>query len=232
MFYLHRGLSVIFLLLYVDEIILTGNVPSILHQFIAQTHAEFAIKDLDSLNYFLGLEVSYTSTDLFVCQSKYAHDVLDRAKMIGAKLIATSLATGEVLVSSRSPFMILLYTTLWLVSFSISLLLDQTFPLLLIWLASSCMLLRRIIFRQSSVYFGMSKVQFILDSTSHIARTPPLSVILMLISLGMLKLVAPLMVTPYFSVEISSPGVLRSSRLCLFRVASLNNALLPMPLQR
>lgn len=104
LFYLHQGTSVVYLLLYVDDIILTGNDASLLRRFISRTHSEFAIKDLGQLNYFLGLEISHTSTGLFVGQAKYAHDILDRAKMLDSKHVATPLASGESLLSSGAPF--------------------------------------------------------------------------------------------------------------------------------
>ncbi|XP_051149225.1 uncharacterized mitochondrial protein AtMg00810-like [Andrographis paniculata] len=87
-----------------DDIILTGNNRSLLQQVIARTRTEFAIKDLGRLNYFLGLEVSYTSNGLFIGQAKYAHDILDRAQMLDCKLAATPLAAGTSLQSTGSSF--------------------------------------------------------------------------------------------------------------------------------
>ena len=90
LFYFHRGTSTIFLLLYVDDIIITGNDQSLLQRFISQTHKEFAIKDLGRLNYFLGLEVSYTHDGIFIGQAKYAHDILKRAELLDSKPVATA----------------------------------------------------------------------------------------------------------------------------------------------
>lgn len=104
LFYLIRGISIVYLLLYVDDIIVTGNDGDMLKTFIARTHKEFSIKDMGRLNYFLGLEVSYTSEGLFVGQAKYAYDILERANLLDVKLIATPLAAGEVLVSDGSSF--------------------------------------------------------------------------------------------------------------------------------
>lgn len=104
LFYLHQGTSVIFLLLYVDDIIVTGNDPALLKKFIDQTHTKFAIKDLGKLNYFLGLEISYTSDGLFVGQAKYAHDILERASILESKPNATPLFAGESLLSDGKPF--------------------------------------------------------------------------------------------------------------------------------
>lgn len=89
----------LYLLVYVDDIILTGNSDALLPSFISRLRKEFAIKDLGRLNYFLGLEVTYTSNGLFLSQSKYAFDILTRADMVDCKPVSTPLATGESLHS-------------------------------------------------------------------------------------------------------------------------------------
>lgn len=104
LFYLLQGKSLIYLFLYVDDIIITGNDQAMLCRFIAHTHFEFAIKYFGQLNYFLGLENSYTSDDLFVGQAKYAHDILERADLLDSKPISTPLVAGKSLVSTDSPF--------------------------------------------------------------------------------------------------------------------------------
>ena len=44
-----------YLLVYVDDIVLIGNCPSFLQSLIHQLSAEFELKDLGSLHFFLGL---------------------------------------------------------------------------------------------------------------------------------------------------------------------------------
>lgn len=65
-----------YLLVYVDDLILTGNQESVITTFTARLHTELTIKDLGALSYFLGLEVTYTDDTLFLNQSKYAKDIL------------------------------------------------------------------------------------------------------------------------------------------------------------
>lgn len=65
-----------YLLVYVDDMILTGNNPPLTQKFISQINFEFAVKDLGNLTYFLDLEVSYTNNGLFLTQAKYAYDIL------------------------------------------------------------------------------------------------------------------------------------------------------------
>ena len=83
------------LLLYVDDIILTGNDQATLHAFIHQIGLEFAIKDMGLLHFFLGIEVHYTSSGLFLTQSKYAREVLQCATMDACNAIATPMQTSR-----------------------------------------------------------------------------------------------------------------------------------------
>nr|KYP44668.1 Retrovirus-related Pol polyprotein from transposon TNT 1-94 [Cajanus cajan] len=99
LFFFYRGRITLYLLVYVDDIILTGSDPPFLTQFIARLNAEFTIKYLGKLGYFLGLEITYTADGLFLGQAKYAHDLLSRAMMLEAKPISIPLAADFHLVS-------------------------------------------------------------------------------------------------------------------------------------
>lgn len=50
------------LLVYVDDVVLTGTTPNLIHQIKEFIHAKFSIKDLGSLHYFLGIEVARSSS--------------------------------------------------------------------------------------------------------------------------------------------------------------------------
>lgn len=62
-----RRSTLLYLLVYVDDIIVTGNDVAALRALVSKIRIEFAIKDLGRLGYFLGLEVSYRSSGLFPC---------------------------------------------------------------------------------------------------------------------------------------------------------------------
>jgi hypothetical protein len=57
LFIFQEGSDVAYLLLYVDDIILTACSDALLRQLTGRLCTEFAIKDLGSLHYFLDLEV-------------------------------------------------------------------------------------------------------------------------------------------------------------------------------
>lgn len=99
LFILHQGQETILLLLYVDDIILTGSSEQLLQTFIHSLSVKFHMKDLGQLHYFLGIEATRTSTELFLCQTKYALDLLSRANMIDCKPIATPLSLKPVILA-------------------------------------------------------------------------------------------------------------------------------------
>jgi hypothetical protein len=59
------GSKVIYLLVYVDDILITGNDPTLIQQTITTLNSTFALKSLGSVNYFLGFEASRSSAGLF-----------------------------------------------------------------------------------------------------------------------------------------------------------------------
>ncbi|RVW16345.1 Retrovirus-related Pol polyprotein from transposon RE1 [Vitis vinifera] len=96
--------DLIYLLLYVDDIILTGNNLALINRFISQLHSEFAVKDLGPLSYFLGLEVSYIPNGFFLSQVKYATDILARAQLLDSKPVPTPMIVSQRLSSEGTPF--------------------------------------------------------------------------------------------------------------------------------
>ncbi|KAM0059843.1 putative RNA-directed DNA polymerase [Helianthus debilis subsp. tardiflorus] len=104
LFIYNRQGILIYLLVYVDDIIITGNNENFINNFTSCLNKEFKIKDLGSLNFFLGLEVHHTKSGLFLNQSKYAHDILTRAGLLDSKPVATPLTTKDIFTSEGNPF--------------------------------------------------------------------------------------------------------------------------------
>lgn len=102
-YYLVVFLTIKFLL-YVDDIVLTGNNKPLLQRFISRASLEFRLKDLGALTYFLGLEITPQSDDLFLGQAKYAHDILSRVQLLDSKPVATPLVAGGSLQKCGTPF--------------------------------------------------------------------------------------------------------------------------------
>jgi hypothetical protein len=83
----------VILVLYVDDLFLRGE-----ENFIAQTKrelsAEFEMKDLSLVHYFLGLEVWQKLGEIFLSQRKYAVDVLRRFGMMDCKSMSTPMISN------------------------------------------------------------------------------------------------------------------------------------------
>lgn len=72
--------STVFVLVYVDDILITGSSANEIRSLVTQLTATFSLKDLRDLNYFLGIEVLKNSSGLHLSQSKYISDLLQSTK--------------------------------------------------------------------------------------------------------------------------------------------------------
>ncbi|XP_059630984.1 uncharacterized mitochondrial protein AtMg00810-like [Cornus florida] len=79
------------LLLYVDDMIITGNDVSGITSLKTYLMRSFKMKDLGPLTYFLGLEISRSKAGVSIRQKKYAEDVLSLAHLTDSKLCDTPL---------------------------------------------------------------------------------------------------------------------------------------------
>ncbi|KAL5583327.1 hypothetical protein UlMin_015769 [Ulmus minor] len=92
--------STIFLLVYVDDIIVAGSNEEELATFIRLLHKLFSLKDLGDLNYFLGIEVKSATDSLLLSQKKYIADLLKKSKMDEAKPLPTPMVSNLKLTST------------------------------------------------------------------------------------------------------------------------------------
>ncbi|XP_028965114.1 uncharacterized mitochondrial protein AtMg00810-like [Malus domestica] len=81
--------GIVVLLLYVDDVILTGSSFQLIAQVIKALTTEFEMKDLGDLHYFLGLQISHTAEGLFVSQSKYISELVAKVDLQACKPCAT-----------------------------------------------------------------------------------------------------------------------------------------------
>ena len=93
--------TIIYLFLYVDDIIVTGNDSSQIASLIAALGTVFELKDLGDLHYFLGIQITPIPHGLLLSQTKYASDILHRFHMENAKPTKTPCCPSTRLVPSE-----------------------------------------------------------------------------------------------------------------------------------
>lgn len=97
LFIYNNGKELVYLLVYVDDIVITGNSKSVITRILSQLAARFSVKDPEDLNYFLGIEAHRTTTGLHLSQRKYILDLLHQYKMEDANPVTTPMASSPKL---------------------------------------------------------------------------------------------------------------------------------------
>ena len=103
LFILRRPDITVYLLVYVDDIIVLSSSSQAIDRLILGLRHEFAVKDLGPLHYFLGIEVARWSGGLTMTQRKYALDLLRRAGMLKCKTADTPMSAATKLFPADSP---------------------------------------------------------------------------------------------------------------------------------
>ena len=105
----------ILLLLYVDDMIITGDDLGGIQELKDFLSQQFEMKDLGHLSYFLGLEITHFTDGLYITQAKYASDLLSRGRLTNSKTVDTPVELNAHLTpSGGNHCLILLFTEDWL----------------------------------------------------------------------------------------------------------------------
>ncbi|XP_020674070.1 uncharacterized protein LOC110093501 [Dendrobium catenatum] len=78
-----------YFLVYVDDIILTGNSSTAINTLITNLNSRFPMNDLGTISQFLGIQVIHTTYGLHLNQSHFAQTILSRAGMTNCKPVST-----------------------------------------------------------------------------------------------------------------------------------------------
>ncbi|KAL0433233.1 UNVERIFIED_CONTAM: Retrovirus-related Pol polyprotein from transposon RE1 [Sesamum latifolium] len=82
------------LLVYVDDVLITGSSEDIIKDIKVYLDKLFTIKDLGSVKYFLGLEIARSVAGIIITQTKYIKDIIADTGLSNAKAITTPLPVG------------------------------------------------------------------------------------------------------------------------------------------
>jgi hypothetical protein len=85
LFIFRQGADTVYLLLYVDDIILIASSTTLLRRTVSALQHEFAMKDLGLLHHILGITVERRPDEMYLRQRTYTPDIIKRATMADCK---------------------------------------------------------------------------------------------------------------------------------------------------
>jgi hypothetical protein len=88
------------LVIYVDNMIITGDDPEYIAFVKACLSDQFLMSDLGPLRYFLEIEISSMPEGFFLYQEKYIQDLLDRASLTSHRTAETPIELNVHLVAT------------------------------------------------------------------------------------------------------------------------------------
>jgi len=94
LFILRMASYTMLVLFYVDDILITCSNHAAICDLLAALHRDFAVKDIGSFNFFLGIEVLPYSRGVILSQQRYILDILKRTKMLEAKPVNSPMASS------------------------------------------------------------------------------------------------------------------------------------------
>lgn len=98
LFIYNKSTIIIFVLIYVDDIIVRSSSNEAVTALLQDLNSEFALKDLGDLHFFLGIEVKRNpEVGLHLSQEKYATDLLSKAGLQGCKPSPTPISSSDKL---------------------------------------------------------------------------------------------------------------------------------------
>lgn len=101
LFFYNKADLTMFLLIYVDDIIIVSLRKDAVPALLQYLQKELALKDLGDLHYFLGPEVTKISNGILLTQEKYVSDLLKGTGRSDCKQVNTPLSVSEKLTANE-----------------------------------------------------------------------------------------------------------------------------------
>jgi len=89
--------DVLIMSLHVDDLLVTGSNELLVEEFKQEMMNVFEMTDLGLMTYFLGMEVKQSQNEVFICQKKYAKEILKKFQMEECKATSTPMNQKEKL---------------------------------------------------------------------------------------------------------------------------------------
>jgi len=105
LFSLNNNDILLVVLVYIDDLVVVGNNDTVIQCFKGYLNQCFRMKDLGRLKYFLGIEVAHSPNGIFLCQRKYALDIIIEVELLGAKPATTPCEENHKLGFATGSFL-------------------------------------------------------------------------------------------------------------------------------
>lgn len=96
-FYKQQGKKICIVLVYVDDLLITGDDADEVQSLKGALHKAFTIKDLGEMRYFLGIEIARNDQGVFINQRKYINDLVKDLKLEESTPTRTPFPSGTKL---------------------------------------------------------------------------------------------------------------------------------------
>ncbi|KAI0507214.1 hypothetical protein KFK09_013336 [Dendrobium nobile] len=93
LFLFHKNNIHLYLLIYVDDILFTGNSTKTMAKILEQLNLKFSMKLLGLAHNFLGIQIQRNSNGYFLSQKQYASSILDTAELSNCNSVQNPLCT-------------------------------------------------------------------------------------------------------------------------------------------
>ncbi|XP_019156474.1 PREDICTED: uncharacterized protein LOC109153138 [Ipomoea nil] len=103
LFHYSTDTSRVYLLVYVNDIIMMGNDPTLITSLLKRLFTTFKIRDLSAPGFFLGIETIKIDDGLMLSQRRYMNDILTRAGMTDCKPLAMPAAVTQPVSTTTTP---------------------------------------------------------------------------------------------------------------------------------
>ena len=103
-FYRFSSSCIILLIVYMDDIVITGSDSKGISSLKSFLQSQFYTKDLGMLRYLLGIEVMRSKHEIFLSQRKYVFDLLSKTGKLGVKPYSSPMAPGVHLTREGKTF--------------------------------------------------------------------------------------------------------------------------------
>lgn len=105
LFIYENGSTRLHILIYVDDLLITGTSLAVINEFKDYLSSCFRMKNLGILKYFLGIEVARNSSGMYLTQRKYTLDIISEMGLLGSRPVSHPIEQNHTLAAVDEPLL-------------------------------------------------------------------------------------------------------------------------------